>query len=262
MKTFLRSFWSGTVASTSPEWMKEILLRLRDLGKVVRAVAYHGKGRFCPVCGKSSRRFLNFRTRKDVICAHCGSFGRHRLFWLFLQKKTNFFDGKPKKMLHVAPEYCFESRFKELLGDDYLTADLSSPRAMVKMDITDIQYADNSFDVIYCSHVLEHVVDDKQAMKEFLRVLKDDGWAILLVPITRKKTFEDSSIVDPKERLKAFGDRDHCRRYGLDYVERLRNVGFTVKITTVGDLADANDSVKMGLPLPKSTAGDIYYCIK
>ena len=259
MKTFLRSFWSGTVASTLPEWVKKILLRLRDLGNVVRAVPYHGKGRFCPVCGKSSRRFRNFRKRKDVICAHCGAFGRHRLLWLFLQKKTNFFDGKPKKMLHVAPEYCFESRFKELLGGDYLTADLFSPRAMVKMDITDIQYADNSFDVIYCSHVLEHVVDDKQAMREFFRVLKNDGWAILLVPITSEKTFEDSSIVDPKERLKAFGDRDHVRRYGPDYVERLGDAGFTVKITTVSDLADTNDSVKMRLPL---AGGDIYYCTK
>ena len=258
----MRSFWSGSVASTLPEWVQKILLPLKDLRNVVRAVPYYGKGRFCPVCGKSSRRFRNFRKRQDVICPHCGAFGRHRLLWLFLQKKTNFFDGQPKKMLHVAPESCFESRFKELLGGDYLTADLFSPRAMVKMDITDIQYTDSSFDIIYCSHVLEHVIDDKQAMREFLRVLKDDGWAILLVPITREKTFEDSSIVDPKERKKAFGMEDHVRRYGSDYVERLRDAGFTVNITTVRDLADTNDSVKMGLPLAGSAGGDIYYCTK
>lgn len=91
------------------------------------------------------------------------------------------------------------------LNDGYLTADLSNPKAMVKMDITDIQYPDESFDVIYCSHVLEHVPDDRKAMQEFFRVLKKDGWAVLLVPIVGELTFEDPSIVDPVERTKIFG---------------------------------------------------------
>jgi SAM-dependent methyltransferase len=197
--------------------------------------------------------------REDAQCVQCGALERHRLLWLFLQKRTNLFDGKPKKMLHVAPESCFESRFKEWLGGDYLTADLSSPRAMVKMDITDIQYADQSFDVIYCSHVLEHVPDDKQAMREFHRVLEHDGWAILLVPVTSEKTFEDPSIVDPRERLKAFGQEDHVRRYGPDYEERLRSAGFTVEITKAGDLASSSETVRMGLT---PASGDIYYCTK
>jgi SAM-dependent methyltransferase len=162
-------------------------------------------------------------------------------------------------MLHVAPESCFESRFKERLGAGYLTADLFSPLAMVKMDITDIQYPDQTFDVIYCSHALEHVVDDRKAMREFFRVLKNDGWAILLVPITSEKTFEDSSIVDPKERQKAFGQEDHVRRYGPDYVERLRDAGFTVEITRASDLADSDEAVRMGLT---PASGEIYYCTK
>jgi len=241
-----------------PEWAKEPLRRLRN---VVRAVLYYGKGRLCPVCGKSSRQFCRFGIvpRKDARCIHCGALERHRLLWLFLQKKTDLFDGKPKKMLHVAPEPCFESMFKERLDGDYLTADLFNPKAMVKMDITDIQYAGQSFDVIYCSHVLEHVADDKQAMREFFRVLKDNGWAILLVPITSEKTFEDSSIVDPKERFKAFGQEDHVRRYGPDYVGRLVDAGFNVEITKVSDLADRNDAARMGLT---PASGDIYYCTK
>lgn len=197
--------------------------------------------------------------REEAQCVHCGALERHRLLWLFLQKNTNLFDGKPKKMLHVAPESCFESRFKERLKDGYLTADLSDPRAMVKMDISNIQYADQSFDVIYCSHVLEHVPDDKQAMREIFRVLKNSGWAILLVPITSENTFEDSSLVDPKERLKAFGQEDHLRRYGPDYVERLRDAGFTVEVTKVSDLVDKSDAVTLGLT---SDSGDIYYCTK
>jgi predicted SAM-dependent methyltransferase len=196
--------------------------------------------------------------RQDAECVHCGALERHRLLWLFLQKKTDLFDGKPKKMLHVAPEPCFESRFKEQLAGDYLTADLLN-RAMVKMDITDIQYASESFNVIYCSHVFEHVPDDRQAMREFFRVLKSNGWAILLVPITSEKTYEDFSIVDPKERLRAFGQEDHVRRYGPDFVERLREAGFAVEITKVSDLAGREDAVRMGLT-PDS--GDIFYCTK
>jgi SAM-dependent methyltransferase len=237
---------------------RKSLWLLRD---VVRAVPYRGKGRLCPVCGKSSRRFRQFGTvpREDAQCVHCGALERNRLLWLFLQRKTDLFDGRPKKMLHVAPESCFELRFKDRLGGDYLTADLFSPRAMVKMDITDIQYANESFDVIYCSHVLEHVLDDKQAMREFFRVLKKNGWAILLVPIFSEITFEDPSIIKPKERLKFYGHEDHVRLYGLDYADRLRESGFTVEITQICDLVNEKEAVEMGLTL---FSGEIYYCTK
>jgi ubiquinone/menaquinone biosynthesis C-methylase UbiE len=173
--------------------------------------------------------------------------------------KTDLFDGLPKKMLHVAPEHCLEPLLKKRLGNNYITADLVDPCAMVKMDITDIQYPDESFDVIYCSHVLEHVQDDRRAMREFHRVLKADGWAILLVPITAKVTFEDPSIVEPSERLKAFGQEDHVRRYGPDYVDRLREAGFKVAVTRVGDLFEENDVIRMGLG---PASGEIYHCTK
>ncbi len=122
-----------TIISILPEWAKNLLRRLRD---IARAVLYYGEGRFCPVCGKSSRRFrqLGVVPREDAQCVHCYAVERHRFLWLYLSRKTNLFDGTPKKMLHVAPERCFESRFKEQLGDNYLTADLFDPRAMVKMD--------------------------------------------------------------------------------------------------------------------------------
>ena len=197
--------------------------------------------------------------RKDAKCIHCGALERQRLVWLFLQKNTDIFDGNSKKMLHVAPEPCFESIFKERLGSNYVSADLFNPHAMVKMDICDIQYPDNSFDFIYCSHVLEHVLDDRKAMREFFRVLKGTGWAILNVPITGEKTFEDSSIVHPKERLKAFGQEDHVRRYGRDYVDRLRDSGFSVEIVKVSNLVNNDEAVKMGLT---QASGEVYYCRK
>lgn len=125
--------------------------------------------------------------------------------------------------------------------------------------LTDIRYPDESFDVILCSHVLEHVQDDRKAMREFHRVLKPDGWAILLVPITADKTFEDPSIVDPQARLAAFGQEDHVRRYGPDYIDRLREAGFTVEVTRPADLVAPDGIVRMGLT---AAAGEIYYCTK
>jgi SAM-dependent methyltransferase len=184
---------------------------------------------------------------------------RHRLVWLFLVTRSNLFDGKPKKMLHVAPEPCFQSRLKERLGEHYLTADLFSRKAMVKMDITDIDYPDQSFDVIYCSHVLEHVPDDRKAMREFHRTLKQDGWAILLVPITADKTFEDPSVTTPEERLRVYGQADHVRRYGPDYVDRLREAEFNVDIIKAKDLVPPEQAIQMGLT---RTRDEICYCTR
>jgi predicted SAM-dependent methyltransferase len=225
-------------------------------------VRYYGNKRFCTVCGKSSRRFRHFGLvpRADAQCAHCGALERHRFLWLYLTKKTDLFDGREKQVLHVAPEPCFVSRLKERIGDGYVTADLEDPRVMVNMDVTNITYPDQSFDVIYCSHVLEHVPDDKRALGEFHRVLKDNGWAILLVPpITAEKTFEDPTIVDADARAIAFGQKDHVRRYGKDYIDRLRETGFEVEVTEVKDFVEENEAIKMGLT---HSSGEIYYCTK
>lgn len=248
-----------TIISELPEWAKKPLRPVRDIAKTV---VYYGKGRFCPVCGKSSRRFgqLQHRLvlRKDNRCFHCYSLPRHRFLWHYLSKRTDLFDGRPKKMLHVAPESCFELKLKERLGDSYLTADLFDPRAMVRMDITNIEYADESFDIICCSHVLEHVQDDKRAIREFYRVLKNVGWMILQVPTFSEKTFEDPSIVDPVERIKYFGQKDHVRKYGRDFIDRLREAKFSVEVTKVNDLLNSDEAVRMGV----KHADEVYYCKK
>jgi SAM-dependent methyltransferase len=244
--------------SRLPAWL---LRPLRAMRTALRKFRYRGNARFCPVCRRSSRRFMRAGVvrRDDARCIHCGALERDRLSWLFLTTRTDLFDDGAKKMLHIAPERCFESRLKDRLGEDYLTADLFDPRAMVRMDITDIELADESFDVVYCSHVLEHVQDDRAAMKELFRVLKRTGWAILNVPITDDHTFEDPSIVDPEERLRVFGQRDHVRRYGPDYIERLREAGFTVEVTGVADLTTEGEAVRMGLT---SASGEIHFCTK
>jgi SAM-dependent methyltransferase len=149
---------------------------------------------------------------------------------VYLKEKTNFFTA-PVKMLHIAPELCFMDRFEALPNLDYITADIESPLAKIKMDIHDIPFQENTFDIIFCNHVLEHVSDDLQAMREMLRVLKPGGWAILQIPYFHpipEETFEDDSITDPKQREKIFGQNDHVRLYGNDYPDRLASAGFKV----------------------------------
>ena len=154
-------------------------------------------------------------------------------------------------MLHVAPELCFMDRFEALENLDYITADIESPLAKVKMDLHDIPFEEDTFDVIFCNHVLEHVDDDIQCLKEMKRVLKPGGWAILQIPFffpLPKVTYEDKSITDPKEREKAFGQDDHVRIYGEDYAERLASVGFKVEEEKLLEELDNSEKERFALP--------------
>ena len=197
--------------------------------------------------------------RKDALCFHCHSEERHRFVWLYLKKRTDLFISEKKQMLHIAPEYCLKKRFRKLFGNSYLTADLYDDNVMIRMDITDIKFENKSFDIIFCSHVLEHVEDDRKALCEFYRVLKDDGWAIILVPIVGEKTYEDPLMTSPKERLREFGQKDHVRLYGLDIIKRIQESGFNVQAINVEDIATTREAVKMGLT---KAAGEIFFCKK
>ena len=192
---------------------------------------YWGNKVECPVCGSHFRKFLPYGygvAMDNRLCPKCLSLERHRLLWLYLKEKTDFFTA-PLKVLHFAPEQPFLNRFKSLKNLDYTTADLDSPIADLHLDVTDIQQPDDTFDVVICNHVLEHVSDANKAFAEIKRILKPGGWAILLVPINPDvDTFEDPSITDPKERERLFGQYDHVRQFGRDYAEVLRKAGFDV----------------------------------
>ena len=208
---------------------------LIKLSYVVRPfIAFYLKGNNYtdPIDNKSFRKFLPYGyeiQRQNVLSPSTLSLERHRLLWLYLTNETNFFTSK-KKVLHMAPEQCFLSRFKKL-NHEYITADIDSPIADVKADIVNLPFTDNSFDVVLCNHVLEHIQDDIKAMKELFRVMKKGGMGIFQVPqdLNRDVTFEDNSITDPKERAKIFGQYDHVRVYGRDYFDKLRSVGFKVE---------------------------------
>lgn len=234
------------IKSTIKEVLKSIIPSWgwNGLKDIVRKVRYFGFYHCCPLCGSHLGRLLpcglKFPVleekniigggyRLNVQCPICNATDRERLVYLYLLKRTDLF-SKPVRLLHIAPENGLNRVFKKCSNIDYLTADLYADDVMVKMDITDIEYPENCFDVIICNHVLEHVLDDSKAMSELLRVVKPGGWAILQVPISLsiEKTYEDSSIKTAAEKELHFGQSDHVRIYGLDYLDRLKNAGFEV----------------------------------
>lgn len=166
-----------------------------------------------------------------IQCPICGSLERTRLLYLYLKHCTDFLQ-RPQRVLHFAPEPMIEKLARPVLGSGYTTADLCPYGLMIKVDITDIQFPDNTFESIICCHVLEHIPDDRKAMRELYRVLKPGGWAILQVPISLvlEKTYEDFSITSEAAREQAFGQYDHVRLYARDYKGRLEEAGFKVTI--------------------------------
>jgi len=222
-----------------------------------RSLFYYGDNVSCPVCNNSFTKFLGDSTSGD--CPKCGSGARHRIMYLYLKNKTNFFKDN-LKVLHFAPEHCFYKTFKQLNNLSYISADLGSARAMEKIDITNIKYPSNYFDVIISSHVLEHIPNDTKAMSELFRVLKNGGWSIHLVPIDykRDKTFEDAKITTAKERQLIYGHHDHKRIYGKDYKKKLENVGFKVKVISY----NAGFSSEIGKNFGINKEEKIYYCTK
>ena len=208
---------------------------------VEQAKAAKPSGLVCPVCEKPVDAFLPFGAtqRVNARCPHCGALERHRLFWCYAQAFTNLFDGAPKSLLHVAPEEILATRLQKLPGINYLSADLDSPRAMVKMDLTDIQYPEATWDVTLCSHVLEHIPDDRKAMAEMYRTLKPGGWLLVQVPTYGDTTYENWDIDTEAGRVEHFGQRDHVRKYGTDIVGRLQEAGFNVKLERPVTLFDA-----------------------
>lgn len=197
------------------------------------SIFYIGSKVECPVCNSKYRKFLpygrNTSSRENALCPSCLSLERHRLMALYMKRKTNFYTAN-LKVLHVAPEYCFIDRFEQMKNLDYITADIESPLAKVKMDIHQIPFPENTFDVAICNHVMEHVDDYILAMSELHRVLKPGGWALIQSPQDMKYevTYEDPTITDPKEREIHFLQNDHLRLFGRNYGQELEKGGFKV----------------------------------
>lgn len=227
---------------------------------LLRKIYRWGLSRYCPLCKSWLRAFIEYlpAKRKDALCPICLSLERHRGHWYFLRKSTDLLNGEEKSLLHVAPEESLVESFSSIENVDYLSIDLNSPLAMRHMDLTDMPLGDDTFDVIYCSHVLEHIVEDGKAIAELYRVMKPGGWGIIQIPVSGDETIEDFSVTDPEELLKLYGHREHVRLCGKDYIRRLESGGFKVKVVNIKDITTPAERLRMGMEYDE----EIFYCEK
>lgn len=226
------------------------------LRRAARRVRHFGRGRFCPVCRARLRAFLaDARTgRSGATCPVCGSQERHRSIWPFLVAETPLAAGG-LRVLHVAPEGCLEPGMRRVRPRAYVTLDLARRDVAVRGDLARLGLASASFDFVLCNHVLEHVADDRAAMREIYRVLAPGGWAVVTVPgpdpalglpPRLARTIEDPAVTSAEERRRRYGHPGHLRQYGSDLAERLRAEGFDVALREVGAGGPASEARRCG----------------
>ena len=191
----------------------------------------------CNICYWEGYRFSALAgadyIRYNAVCPVCGSVERNRALVEYLNKRGDFSD-KQVKYLDIGPIKGARAYFKAK-DSDYVSIDLDSKYAMIKMDVTKLEFPDNTFDIIICSHVLEHVKDDLLATREIARVMKPGGTGYIMVPFNKNLT-ETIEYEKPNPR-----DPLHVRSYGRDFADRIASAGFRVqKIDLVAEAGEAN----------------------
>jgi SAM-dependent methyltransferase len=223
--------------------------------RAIYPIAFRGDVVECCCCGRS---FAKWVKKENGTCPRCASEARHRALWIYLKALLDNQSSTIRDTLHFAPEQCLRSNLKQARAIRYVTTDLERRDVDVNTDITRMSFEDESFDLIINSHVLEHIPDDRAAMREMYRVLRSGAVALVQVPGgTRESTYEDESITDPELRLKHFNQRDHVRIYGMDIAKRLEDAGFIVDIHFVTDGLGESESARQGL-----WRDPIYHCTK
>ena len=223
----------------------------------MNADSQNGDMNYCPVCGQVSVFRPAGRPRRPrARCAVCGAKERHRLAWCVLDRCLGLLRPPRGWVLHLAPERACSARLRQLLGRYYVSMDLCMPEAMIHGDICALPFPDGVFSRLICSHVLEHVQDDIGAIREMRRVLATGGEALVMVPISAERTFEDPRVTDPGQRLAMFGREDHVRRYGPDFVERLRAGGWVYRELSPRDVLSDHEIRQMAIK-PKER---LYLC--
>lgn len=235
------------------------------LRRTVRPMLHRGHAVSCPCCGGEFSRFVQHRARPRAKCPRCASLERHRLLQLYVAERTELPIGN-LSVLHFAPEYELQRYLRAQSGLRHRSADIDSPLADDQVDIMDLPYDDESFDVVICLHVLEHVADDGRAMRELHRVLVPGGKAIVMCPVDdrRAETLEDPSVVTPEDRARVFGQFDHVRLYGRDFCDRLAEAGFDVRVESFLDDLPPERVARYGLRREERLFGreDVYLCTK
>lgn len=228
----------------------------RPMYRGMLALKHRGDRYCCPLCGKkynqmrpvygrhSDGAIFKIENSPEGTCWWCNSYPRYRQLWFWLNNDFRIKESPRLSLLHVAPEQQLMNKFRKMGNLEYVAIDKKCSgyeySSFVKDgDILQLDYADNSFDMVICNHVLEHIIDDRKAMSEIHRVLKPGAPAILMVPMDYGLAQTDEEKPDeclsPQEREARFGQSDHVRQYGLDYFHRLEECGFVVKRVSYPD---------------------------
>lgn len=225
-----------------------MLAGVKGLFLSLRAAVLRGSRFYCPVCNRSFRRFLSMgvHRRPNACCPGCESLERHRLLRVALDHQARrgllSLEGT---LLHMAPERAMIPWFKKHF--QYVSGDLDPGQAMVSMDINRLPLRTGSMDAVICLHVLEHIPEDRMALAELHRVMKPGGWGSIQVPMQGEETQEDLTVTDPRERERRFGQSDHVRYYGRDFLHRLEDAGFHCRILPKGDLAGTEELERLSV---------------
>jgi len=239
------------------------LAALRRFGFFMRGLLLLGDRYQCPCCQWKFRAFVGERSilqqSKTGYCPRCNAKARHRRIWLYLNSHCQLF-SEQTRLVEVAPWWSFARRFQGLATIDYIGVDLKYTGSQVTTigDLSALPIQEGRVDVALCIHVLEHVDNDRKAIEELYRILRPGGMAIVSVPIRLDRpTFEDPSIQDPDERARSFGESSHVRYYGNDFIDRLREPGFDVRMDPADQVPD-NICLRFGLRDDEN----IFRCVK
>ncbi len=219
-----------------------------------------GNKKKCYICKKKFFHFSKFRggTKKksgfirrlnmvgsdvdNFRCLYCYANDRERHLFMFFDELNLWNEVKGAKVLHFAPEKNLSDKIKELKPSEYIKGDLFPANDSIKkIDATDIPFADGTFDLLICNHVLEHIPDYLQAMKEIYRVLKPKGFAILQTPYSKllKRNFEEQNINTKEQRTFFYGQGNHVRVFSEEqFLNDLKETGFNMHIAKNSDYFD------------------------
>jgi SAM-dependent methyltransferase len=226
----------------------------------MEALFYFGRAVECPCCGGRFRAFrLHGQPKQQTVeCPRCGSLEKDRLRWLYLRNRVRLLGERPR-LLQFGAGREFRAAFASSPNLQYVTADERQP-AQVRMEITHLAMADQTFDAVLCLNVLDRIPDDYGALRELRRVLKPGAWAMLQVAVDPDldQTYENFSIRTPEGRLNHFGGKDRVRRYGEDYKDRLERAGFQVLVDDYLRWLTQTQVHRYGL----ARGEDIYLCRK
>lgn len=227
---------------------------VEKLKYLFRKFALLGGNVYCCICEKSYLTFLpsGDEPKAHTRCPGCYSIDRHRQIFTLVDaylKEQN----RPINLLHIAPENSLSKRLLKMPLIEYFAIDKFEkgyhyPSYVKAMDITDLKFGDNMFDLLICSHVLEHVENDVLALQNFMRVLKPGGHGYLVVPYFSElqKTYEDARANNDEMRLLLYGQKDHVRKYGCDFIEKLRTHGWTAEVINFKSFYSETECIKLG----------------